>query len=435
MTHATFETLIAVELDADGVLLARIDMPGRAMNVFSKDLMDALEALILRAERDDSVRAVVLTSGKPAFLAGADLEMIKTFTERAKTDAVPQLNALFGHLGRLFRRLEQCPKPFVAAINGLALGGGLEVALACHARVVADDEKAVQLGLPEIKLGLLPGAGGTQRLPRLIGTGKGLTMLLGGEPVGPAEALALKLVDAVVPAAQLIATACRLAKARASAGAPVAIWDRPGARFPSAPFDFTAADAPAAIAKAVGISAYQLRHYPAYTAIIDCVVGGWNLPMTAACEREMEIFVELLRDPVAGNMVRSLFLNRQKAARLGLLAQDSPLAADQDALLPRVKAATANAGDDETAKLLAATLAALRVRAASRLDVAPELADVAVVNAGLFPAYAGGPFTHARHLGADALRRHAAVHDAGALPAIEHFFAAAAHGNAAPAAA
>ena len=156
---------IQTTLDADGILLATIDMPGRAMNVFSRSLMDSLEALITRVQADDARRGAVLTSGEAAFLAGADLEMIQTFTERARHGSTAELRLLFGHLGRLFRRMELSHKPWVAAINGLALGGGLEVCLACHERVVADDP-AIQLGLPEIKLGLLPGAGGTQRLPR-----------------------------------------------------------------------------------------------------------------------------------------------------------------------------------------------------------------------------------------------------------------------------
>ncbi|WP_293373257.1 enoyl-CoA hydratase-related protein [Nevskia sp.] len=395
---------IQTELDADGILVARIDMQGRTMNVFSRAMMDSLDALMTSVAGDTAVKGVVLTSGKSAFLAGADLDMIRVFTERAKIDAVPQLNELFGHLGRLFRRLELSTKPYIAAINGLALGGGLEVAMACHARVVLDDEKAVQLGLPEIKLGLLPGAGGTQRLPRLVGPAKGLAMLLVGDPVGPAEALKLKLVDAVVPADQLIAKAKELAKAMPQ---PRALWDRHGANFDSAPYDFKSPTIIATIAQDVGVSDYQLKHYPAYTAIINCVVGGWNLPLTQACDREMDIFVELMRDPVAGNMVRTLFLNRQKASKLGLLAPDSVLTRGEHALLPALKAANEQAkasGADEATKLALATVAALRCAQAGGIDQ-PELADVAAVIGGLFPSYAGGPFTYARQIGAAALAR------------------------------
>jgi 3-hydroxyacyl-CoA dehydrogenase/enoyl-CoA hydratase/3-hydroxybutyryl-CoA epimerase len=423
---------IQTELDADGILLASIDMPGRAMNVFSRDMMDSLERLVIRSESDASIKAVVLTSGKSAFLAGADLDMIRMFTEQARSGSTSELHELFGHLGRVFRRLEQSPKPFVAAINGLALGGGLEVCLACHARIAADDP-AIQLGLPEIKLGLLPGAGGTQRLPRLIGTAKGMQMLLTGDPVAPAEALALGLVHELVPADQLIAAAKRRALAL-SKGKVLAPWDVPGARHDASPYDFSSAPAAyAAVAKAIGISEYQLRYYPAYTAILGCVVGGWHQPMTEAGEHEMRIFVELMRDPVAGNMVRTLFLNRQKAAKLGLLAPNSPFASGEDALLPRIKAAGEKArslacGEDE--RLLALSLAALRVWNAGKVEQ-PELADVAVVSAGLCPSYTGGPFTYAQQRGADDLRRRAEAaqaKDAGlfALPAgIDRYFRAA----------
>lgn len=399
MTDSNIQT----ELDSDGILLARIDMPGRAMNVFSREMMDSLEALIARAQNEDAIKGVVLTSGKATFLAGADLEMIKMFTERARTGTTAELRTLFGHLGRLFRRLEQSPKPFVAAINGLALGGGLEVCLACHERVVADDP-AIQLGLPEIKLGLLPGAGGTQRLPRLIGTSKGLQMLLTGDPVAPAEALQLGLVQEVVAKDQLVAAAKRRARALTQ---PRAIWDAPRKRFDAAPFDFSdSAKAFDAIAKAVGVSAYQRQYYPAYHAIMDCVVGGWNQPMSEASEHEMAVFVDLMRDSVAGNMVRTLFLNRQKATKLGLLAPTSPLAAGDDALLPRLKAVQSRVKElklAEDEKLLALALAAITVWNEGRVEQ-PDFADVAVVSAGLFPSYAGGPFSYLRQKGLDALQ-------------------------------
>jgi enoyl-CoA hydratase/carnithine racemase len=388
---------IRAEIDADGVLLARIDMPGRAMNVFSKELMDSLERIVTRAETDPAILAVVLTSGKPAFLAGADLEMIKIFTERARSASVAELNQLFGYLGRLFRRLELSKKPYVAAINGLALGGGLELCLACHRRVVADDP-SIQLGLPEVKLGLLPGAGGTQRLPRVIGPVKGLQMLLTGEAVPPETALALGLVEAVVPADSLIAVAKQTALDLAE---PLAPWDRPGAHFDSAPYDFGSPEAFAAIARSAAISDYQLLHYPAYRAIMECVVGGWSLPMSSATEHEMSIFVALMRDPVAGNMVRTLFLNRQKAAKLGLLGADSPLASDANALIPRVRSARERAAAAQLSEeelLLAAALAAVQVWGEGRVEQ-PGLADVAIVSTGLFPSYAGGPFTYIEQRG------------------------------------
>ena len=396
---------IDTQIDPDGVLLARIDMRGRAMNVFSSDLMDALAKLMDHAAEEPRVRAVVLTSGKSAFLAGADLEMIKIFTERARDGTSEELHDLFGHLGRLFRRLELHPKPFIAAINGLALGGGLELCLACQARVVADDP-AIQLGLPEIKLGLLPGAGGTQRLPRLIGASPGLRMLLTGEPVGPAEALKLGLVDEVVPAERLIETAKRRALTLHGHLAP---WDREGACIDPTPFDFSTPGAHTAIAAATGITGYQLRRYPAYRAIMDCVIGGWGLPMTQAGEHEMSVFVELMRDPVAGNMVRTLFLNRQKAAKLGLLNPDSPYAAGKEALLPRLRATREQLkvlGCNEDESVLAVAFTAIKVWGEGGIEH-PDLADAAVVNAGLFPSWTGGPYNYVRQAGAQRLRAEA----------------------------
>ena len=208
----------------DGVLVATIDMPERSMNVFSAGLMDSLEALLEEVRSRSAIRAVILCSRKPAFLAGADLEMVRRFTQSARVDSPADLHKLCGRLGRLFRRLETNGKPFVAAIHGLALGGGLELALACHERVAAEN---TQVGLPEVKLGLLPGAGGTQRLPRLIGRTAALEMMLRGEPVSAARARELGIIDVVVPADALLEEARRRAAALVGREAR-APWDRKG---------------------------------------------------------------------------------------------------------------------------------------------------------------------------------------------------------------
>lgn len=303
-------------LGDDGVLVATIDMPGRSMNVFSLDLMDSLERLVIRAERDDAVRAVVIASGKDAFLAGADLQMVRMFTERAESATHAELVELCGRLGRIFRRLERCPKPFVAAIDGLALGGGLELALACHARVVSD-RRGVLFGLPEIKLGLLPGAGGTQRLPRMVGARRGLDMLLRGYPVKAEAALQCGLVDEIVPSVVLIERARRRTAEMSTVLKP---WDRPGAAFDSGELSFDRAGAHDRIVGLLGLDAVQIASYPAYAAIMDCVAEGWSKPMDEALDKEMDIFVRLIRDPVAGNMVRALFVDRQRSLK-GLEAQ------------------------------------------------------------------------------------------------------------------
>ena len=397
---------ISVSLEPGGVLLARIDMPGRAMNVFSMDMMDSLESIIVRAESDPEVRGVVLSSGKSTFLVGADLNMIRVFTERAKTGTFEQLHDLCGRLGRLFRRIETSRKPYVAAINGLALGGGLEVCLACHSRIAANDEN-VGLGLPEIKLGLLPGAGGTQRLPRLIGARKGLECLLHGQSLSRDEALSLGLVDELVPAAELIAAALERARTLAAPSAP---WDRPTARFDSAPFDFGSERAYDEISGTLGISVYQRVRYPAYRAIMRCVVEGWSLPIDEALHHEMDIFVDLIRDRVAGNMVRTLFLNRQTAKKQGLLDSSGPLEQGDKALLPRLRAVQAGCEAmslDEDARILAIALEAARCWGDDKVSI-PALADVAVVEKGLCPAFTGGPYTFLLQSDLDALRVSAA---------------------------
>lgn len=310
--------LIATASGGDGILLATIDMPGRSMNVFSLDLMDALEQLIARVESNPAIRGVVLTSGKPTFLVGADLDMIRMFTEQARAGTDTALRTLCGRLGRLFRRIEAGATPYVAAINGLALGGGLELALACHRRIVSDHASA-QLGLPEVKLGLLPGAGGTQRLPRLIGASPAMAMLLKGGPVSPQQALQLGLVHGTAKPTDLIDAACGLAAALAASPAvAVAPWDRASYRPNAAPFDFSVERARDEIAAVVGVTTAERTAYPAYDAILDCVVGGWNLPVDEAFEWEMTCFIKLIRNRVAGNMVRTLFLERQRAAKLHL---------------------------------------------------------------------------------------------------------------------
>ena len=303
---------VRTELDSDGILLVTIDMPGRAMNVFSSSMMDSLEKVLDLVEQDPAVRGLVITSGKQVFLAGADLEMIRMFTDRAEVDTPEQLHDLCGRLGRLFLRLEQIEKPSVAAVNGLALGGGLELALACHQRVAVDSD-AVQLGLPEIKLGLLPGAGGTQRLPRLINMDKALQMLLDGNPVGSKQALELGLIDSLSSASELIATAKSLVLS------PKRIqprWYADDFAADMSVFDAEKEDPFRSLCKTLDISAYQRNRYPAYEAIMNCVYQGLPLAMPAAVSLEMDIFVELIRDPVAGNMVKTLFLERQKATKL-----------------------------------------------------------------------------------------------------------------------
>jgi 3-hydroxyacyl-CoA dehydrogenase/enoyl-CoA hydratase/3-hydroxybutyryl-CoA epimerase len=302
---------IRSELAGDGVLIATIDMPGRSMNVFSVALMDALEELMDRVDGDPGIQAVVLTSAKASFLAGADLAMVKGFTDSARTLDEPAMIALCGRLGRLLVRLEASAKPYVAAVNGLALGGGLELAMACRACIVVDDART-QLGLPEVRWGLLPGAGGTQRLPRLAGFDAGLSLLLTGRSMAPQEAVRLGVFASAVPEHELLQTALGLAASLR--GSP---WS-PADKFPFLAQHDVPARTPEVVMELAhrhGVSADYLASYPAYETIIDCVLLGARQPLPEASATEMRQFLRLMFDPVAGNMIRALFLNRQRADR------------------------------------------------------------------------------------------------------------------------
>ena len=193
-------TLFTTDL-ADGVAVVTLDVPGESVNVLSREVRQEFSGLLERLGTDGDIRAVVLTSGKPdVFIAGADIEELRGVASAA---AAEQLSRE-GH--RLLDRLENLRVPVVAAIQGACLGGGLEVALACSYRVAAEHPKT-SLGLPEVQLGLIPGAGGTQRLPRLVGLRAALDMILAGRSVRPKRALAMGLVDEVVHPAILLGIA------------------------------------------------------------------------------------------------------------------------------------------------------------------------------------------------------------------------------------
>jgi len=198
--------------DDGPVRILTVDRPDK-LNALNRQTLEALDAAFAAAATDDGVRAVVLTgSGAKAFVAGADI---------AEMNALTAIQAReFSALGqRLMRRIERMPKPVIAMVNGYALGGGLELAMACHLRVAAD---TARLGQPEVNLGLIPGFGGTQRLLRLAGRAAALELCLLGTPVDAARALQLGLVNRVVPAAELEAETLALATQLAAA-APLAL--------------------------------------------------------------------------------------------------------------------------------------------------------------------------------------------------------------------
>ncbi len=216
-----------VETDADGIVLVTWDTPGRSMNVLDETSVNELEAIVKQTSADAAVKGVVITSGKEALCAGADLAMLqgmnRRYTDLLKEKGEVAANqVLFDESRRfsqVFRAIEISGKPWVAAINGLALGGGFELTLSCHYRVAAENPKT-RVGLPEIKVGLFPGAGGTQRVPRIVPPQDAMQMLLKGEAITLDKAKALKLIDAVVPKAGLIQAAKDWIKGGGKAVAP-----------------------------------------------------------------------------------------------------------------------------------------------------------------------------------------------------------------------
>lgn len=298
--------MFAYDLEGDGIAIVTFDMEGRSQNVFNEGSLKALEAAIDRVRGDAACKGAVLTSGKRDFAAGADLDMIDLMTRGGRSAA--ELDAGVGELGRILRKLETSGKPWVAAINGTALGGGFELALACHHRICSDDAR-IKLGLPEATLGLLPGAGGTQRVPRLIGVQASLGLLMEGKQLSPQEAAGLGLIHAAVPADRLLDAARAWLKDSPTATAP---WDKKG-------FELPGGVDKAAEVFMVASAMYQEKtwgNYPAGKAILACVYDGIRLDIDSALAVERRHFVSLLLNPVAGAMVRTLFLGVQAANKL-----------------------------------------------------------------------------------------------------------------------
>ena len=297
-------------VDADGVAILTIDVPGKPMNVLTPEFLDDLAEVVDRLAADDSAKGAVLTSGKDSFFAGADLKALVSEFDRQKTPT--EVYAMVRPFSEALRKLETCGKPFVAAINGTALGGGLEICLACHHRIAADNPKAV-LGLPEVQIGLLPGAGGTQRLPRLIGIQPALELMTQGRHVDTTRARAMGIVDEVVAPDALIESARQWVLTSGNAVQP---WDKKGFKVPGGAGAMHPKSVQTFMAGNAMIAEKTLHNYPAPIAIMSCVYEGTIVPMDTGLRIESRYFTELLMDPVSRNMMRTLFVNKGAADKL-----------------------------------------------------------------------------------------------------------------------
>jgi len=209
-----------LEVRADNIAVITIDAPGEKMNTLKAEFGNQVRGLIRQIRDDKSVRGVVFISAKADnFIAGADINMI------ARCRSAQEAEALARQGQQIMAEIHGLSIPVIAAIHGACLGGGLELALACHGRICSDDEKT-RLGLPEVQLGLLPGSGGTQRLPRLIGVSTALDMMLTGRQLRPRQALKAGLVDEVVPQTILLQAAVELALKGRPASREVPVRER-----------------------------------------------------------------------------------------------------------------------------------------------------------------------------------------------------------------
>jgi 3-hydroxyacyl-CoA dehydrogenase/enoyl-CoA hydratase/3-hydroxybutyryl-CoA epimerase len=300
-------TIIHWDQDADGIVTLTIDDPSSSANTLTDAYVAEMGTTLDRLYAEiDSITGVVITSGKKTFFAGADLTQILA----AGPEHAQELFAGATRIKADLRRLELLGKPVVAAINGAALGGGLELALACHHRIAADVPGSV-IGLPEVMLGVLPGAGGVVRTVRMLGVQEALTkVLLTGDRMNPAKALQLGLVNEIVGSVDYLVPAAK-AWIRDNPAAVSQPWDQPGYRIPGGTPSDTAFREflpafPANLRKQT-----NGQPMPAPRAIMAAAIEGTQVDFDTACTIETRYFVSLVTGPVAKNMIQAFFFDLQ----------------------------------------------------------------------------------------------------------------------------
>jgi 3-hydroxyacyl-CoA dehydrogenase/enoyl-CoA hydratase/3-hydroxybutyryl-CoA epimerase len=298
---------VLFETRRDGLALLIFDRPQEKVNVLNAMAVAVLEILLDQAARDRTVRGMVVTSAKPgSFIAGADVREIEALKTAEDAEAASRRGQ------RLFGLLERLPFPVVAAINGTCLGGGTELALACHFRVAADDPR-VEIGLPEVRLGILPGWGGTQRLPRLVGLGPALDLILTGRSLDARRALKIGLVDEVAPPEYLLEAASLVVReAIAGERRPRRAMRRP-LLGPADPVRLLRTAVAGAVARRNLRKKVDAKHYPAPYRALESILHGARGGLEAGLAREAAILGSLAAGRTCKNLVSIFFL--QQAAR------------------------------------------------------------------------------------------------------------------------
>lgn len=315
-------TTFSVEVDADGIAVLKIDVPNQGMNVWDEALMAEFPKFVDSFVSDDVMKGLVIASGRDnGFMAGADLRMLEkqtgelsreTFNDAMILNGALRKLETGGHTDREIQREGKKAKPVAIALEGLALGGGFELALAGHYRVAADSPK-VKLGLPEVLVGLLPGGGGTQRVPRLAGLQNAAQLITSGASLNAQKAKAQNLIHEIVEPGTTIDAA--KAWVKDNLGGTLQPWDVKGFRVPGG----AGAMNPKAVQFFSAANAMALAkskdNFPAIKAIMSCLYEGTQLPMSKAIQVETKYFLSLFADPVAQNMIRTLFVNKQAAEK------------------------------------------------------------------------------------------------------------------------
>lgn len=298
--------MFEIQVDDEGLATLTWDVPGSAVNVWTEKSIEGFAEAAGRLIDDTAIKGVVIASAKESFHAGADLEMALRLGTLPPQELFDRIIAVH----RLFRRLETGGTPFAAAIGGHALGGGLELALACHARIVADDDR-IQIGLPEAKVGLMPGFGGTQRLPRLLALTEAIPAIAQGKSFHPNEAVRLGLATELAPHDEIVARAKAWLKANPRAKQP---WDA-NVVLPSGPVQGPMSSQFFAGASAT-LRKQSYGNYPALRAALEAIYQGLQLPIDQGCKVEARKFVQICGSFEAKAMIRTLFIGLNAANNL-----------------------------------------------------------------------------------------------------------------------